>query len=65
MKCGGNIIFTISEGSIIKYLEPSLNLANKYVDSTYLKQTLELTRLRIESIFGKMPDKQEGLHKFF
>jgi len=65
LKCNGNIIFTISEGSIVKYLEPSLELARKYVESNYLKQILELTKLRVESIFGKMPDKQEGLHKFF
>jgi len=65
LKCNGRIIFTISEGSIVKYLEPSLVLADKYVDSPYLKQILELTKLRVEGIFGKMQDKQEGLHKFF
>ncbi len=65
LKCGGRIIYTVSQGSIVKYLEPSLELAAKYVDSPYLKQTLELTKLRIESIFGKAEEKQEGLAKFF
>ena len=64
-ECGGRIIFTISEGSIVKYLEPSLFLAEKYNLPTYLKQNLELTKQRIESVFGKEKDKQEGLVKWF
>jgi DNA polymerase II large subunit len=44
LKCGGKIIFTISEGSIVKYLEPALSLANYYNLSDYLKQTLEITK---------------------
>ncbi len=64
-KCQGKILFTISEGSIIKYLEISLKLAEKYNVSPYLKQNLELTKMRIESIFGREEDKQEGLVKWF
>ncbi len=64
-KCGGKILFTISEGSIVKYLEISLKLAEKYNVSSYLKQNLELTKMRIESIFGREVDKQEGLVKWF
>jgi len=64
-KCGGKLIFTISEGSVIKYLKPSLDLAEKYNLPMYLQQTLELTQKRIESVFGKDPEKQEGLGKWF
>ena len=64
-KCGGKIIFTISEGSIVKYLEPSISLANKYDVPAYLKQTLELTKRRIDDVFGKEKEKQEGLGKWF
>ncbi len=63
--CSGKILFTIAEGSIVKYLEPSLALAKKYNVSPYLKQTLEITKTRIESIFGKASEKQEGLGKWF
>ena len=63
--CGGKIIFTIAEGSVIKYYEPSMSLAEKYDLPTYLKQTLELTRARIESVFGKEKEKQEDLGKWF
>ena len=64
-KCGGKIIFTISEGSIVKYLEPSISLANKYNVPVYLKQTLELTQRRVDDVFGKEKEKQEGLGKWF
>jgi len=64
-KCGGRIIFTIAKGGIVKYLEPSLQLAQKYSLPPYLRQTLELTKRRIESVFGKDKDKQEGLQKWF
>jgi len=64
-KCGGRIIFTISEGSVIKYLEPSISLAKKYNIPAYLKQSLELLKRRIEDVFGKEKEKQEGLGKWF
>jgi len=65
LNCGGNIIFTISEGSIVKYLEPALSLTEKYDIPDYVKQGLELTKSYIESIFGKEKEKQEGLGKWF
>lgn len=64
-KCNGNLLFTVAEGGITKYLEPSLNLAKKYDVPTYLRQTLELTQKRVEAVFGKEHEKQEGLGKFF
>ena len=63
--CQGKIIFTINEGGIKKYLEPALDLANKYNLSVYLRQSLELTKRYIESIFGKEKEKQEALEKWF
>ena len=64
-KCKGRIIFTVSKGTIIKYLEPSLSIADKYNLPAYLKQTLELTKRRIEGVFGKEKEKQEGLGRWF
>ncbi len=64
-KCSGKIIFTIHEGGIKKYLEPALNLAEKYNLSPYIKQSLQLTKEYIDSIFGKELEKQEGLDKWF
>nr|MBI4156171.1 hypothetical protein [Candidatus Woesearchaeota archaeon] len=65
VKCKGRIIFTVSEGSIVKYLEPSIELAEKYDLPLYLKQTLELTKKRIESVFGKEKEVQRDLVKWF
>lgn len=63
--CGGKLVFTIAEGSVIKYLEPSISLAHKYNVPTYLKQTLELTKRRIEGVFGKEKEIQAGLGRWF
>jgi DNA polymerase II large subunit len=64
-KCGGRLIFTIAEGSIMKYMQPALDLANKYNVSKYLLESLELTQMYIESIFGREKEKQEALGKWF
>ena len=64
-KCNGKIIFTVSQGSIIKYLEPSLSLAKKYNLPSYVRQNLELTKLRVELFFGKEEEKQIGLTTWF
>ncbi len=64
-KCGGKIIFTIHEGSVVKYVAPAMDLAEKYNLPKYLKQTLILTQNRIESVFGKDSERQEGLQKWF
>ena len=63
--CGGKIIFTISQGSVVKYLEPAISLGEKYEVSVYLKQTLELLRRMIDEVFGKDPEKQMGLGSWF
>ncbi len=64
-KCGGKIIFTIHEGGIKKYMELATELANKYDLSPYLKQSLDLTKRYIDSVFGKEAEKQEALQKWF
>ena len=63
--CGGKILFTISEGSIVKYLEPSLSLARQFDVGPYLRQTLDLLKDRIEGLFGKEKERQEGLGAWF
>ena len=64
-KCNGKILFTISEGSIVKYLEPALELANNFAVPPYTKQGLELAKIYIQSIFGKEETKQIELKKWF
>ena len=64
-KCGKRIIFTISEGSILKYMQKSLDLAREYDVGAYIIENLELTEMYIQSIFGKEKEKQEALKKWF
>ena len=64
-KCGGKIMFTVSHGSVIKYMQASLDLAKKFNVSSYLLECLELTERDIAAIFGKEKEKQEHLSKWF
>jgi DNA polymerase II large subunit len=64
-KCQGKIIFTISEGSIVKYLEPAKSLAEAYNLSPYLKESIEILDRRIIEVFGKDKEKQLGLGAWF
>ncbi len=64
-KCSGKLIFTISEGSIVKYLEPSISLAKAFGCDDYLKDSLQLIKFRLETMFGKDKEKQMGLGAWF
>ncbi|MGC8478749.1 MAG: DNA polymerase II large subunit [Candidatus Micrarchaeia archaeon] len=66
-KCGGKLVLTISKGGIIKYLDMARGIADRYNLDTYLKQTLELVKKEIETVFGGGVDsetKQINLAKF-
>ncbi len=63
-QCGGRLVFTVTEGSVTKYLGPSLKLAEKYDFSPYLKQTLELVKAQVDQVFGREKEKQVGLGSF-
>ncbi|MEK6859922.1 MAG: DNA polymerase II large subunit [Nanoarchaeota archaeon] len=64
--CGNpKLIFTISYGSIVKYLEPALDLVKNFNVPAYIKQDLELTKKYIESIFGKDTEKQQNIGQWF
>ncbi len=65
LKCNGKLLFTVAEGFVSKYLDISLNIANKYNLPPYLKQNLYITKKRIEALFGKEKDKQKELIKWF
>lgn len=65
LKCKGRLVFTVSEGNIVKYIEPMMSLAKKYEVSPYLIQTIELLQRRVEGVFGKEKDKQSGLGAWF
>ncbi len=63
-ECGGKLIFTISEGSVVKYLGACIMLCEKYNFSPYLKQTIDMLRINVDNFFGKEKEKQVGLAGF-
>ncbi len=64
IKCGGKLVLTVTEGSIMKYLPHSLSLAEKYDLDPYIKEQLQILKRRIELLFGKEPTKQVSLNQF-
>ncbi len=60
----GNIIFTISQGSVVKYMQMSLDLCEQYDFSPYLKETIFMLKTNIDVVFGREKDKQVGLGEF-
>ena len=47
-KCGGKLVFTIAEGTVKKYLEPSMKLVNHEGVPNYMRQTMKLLKQRID-----------------
>ena len=65
VNCGKQkVIYTISEGSVKKYLEPTLQLIEIEGTSEYLRESIALFNSRVESVFGKDATKQLGLGGF-
>ena len=62
--CNGNIIPTVHEGSVKKYLEVSRAMVKKYKVSEYCRQRVEVLDLAIESTFGEEKQEQLGLADF-
>jgi DNA polymerase II large subunit len=62
--CNGNIIPTVHEGSVKKYLEMSREMCRKYKVSEYTKQRVEVIDLAITSTFGEEKQLQLGLADF-
>jgi DNA polymerase II large subunit len=63
-KCNGNIIATVHEGSVKKYLTMSQDICANYKVSEYTRQRVEVLVMAIESTFGNTGDQQMGLADF-
>jgi DNA polymerase II large subunit len=63
-RCGGNIIPTVHEGSVKKYLEVSRSICERYKVSEYTKQRVMVLDRAIDSTFGEEKDTQLGLADF-
>ncbi len=63
-RCGGNVIATVHEGSVKKYLEMSRTICETYRISEYTRQRVEVLSMQIESTFGQPHGQQMGLADF-
>ncbi|MHA1794248.1 MAG: DNA polymerase II large subunit [Promethearchaeota archaeon] len=66
LKCGQkNLVLTVSPGSIKKYLDLAVKMANKYHLSEYMRQRIEIMAYKVESTIFNGKKKQLSLSEFF
>jgi DNA polymerase II large subunit len=63
-ECGGRVNLTVHEGSVNKYMDTAIEVAEEYGAREYTKQRLELLDRRLESIFENDKNKQSGIADF-
>ncbi len=64
-KCeGGNIILTIAQGSVRKYLNIAKEMIHSYNLSDYLKQRILLAETEIDAVFPPEKQTQKSLFEF-
>ncbi|MCL2550074.1 MAG: DNA polymerase II large subunit [Methanimicrococcus sp.] len=64
-KCnGGNIVLTVHEGAVRKYVEVSKEVAVKYGVSTYTRERIELLEKEIRDTFENQKIKKTSLSDF-
>ena len=64
LKCEGNVILTIAQGSVRKYLEIAKNIIHTYNLSEYLKQRIRLAETEIDAVFPPEKQTQKSLFEF-
>ncbi|PSQ33335.1 DNA polymerase II large subunit, partial [Halobacteriales archaeon SW_12_69_24] len=62
--CGGDVNLTVHEGSVDKYMDTALRVAEEYDCREYTKQRLRILERAIESIFEDDTNKQSGIGDF-
>ena len=63
-ECGGDINLTVHEGSVNKYMETAIHVAEEFGADDYTKQRLQILEKRIERIFENDNNKQSGIADF-
>ncbi len=62
--CGGDVTLTVHEGSVTKYLDTAIRVAEEYGARDYTKQRLEVLERSIERTFEDDTNKQSGIADF-
>ncbi len=63
-ECGGDINLTVHEGSVNKYMDTAIHVADEFGADDYTKQRLQILEKRIERIFENDNNKQSGIADF-
>jgi DNA polymerase II large subunit len=63
-ECGGRVNLTVHQGSVNKYMETAIQVAEKYDCREYTKQRLALLDTKLESIFENDKNKQGSIADF-
>jgi DNA polymerase II large subunit len=63
-ECGGRMTLTVHEGSVNKYMDTALRVAEEFGARDYTKQRLKILEKRIERIFENDKNKQSGIADF-
>ena len=62
--CGGNVTLTVHEGSVTKYLDTAITIAEEYEVREYTQQRLEVLKRSIDRIFEDDTNRQTGIADF-
>ncbi|WP_318567945.1 DNA polymerase II large subunit [Salinigranum marinum] len=63
-ECGGRVNLTVHRGSVNKYMETAIRVADEYDCRDYTKQRLEVLEKSLESVFENDKNKQSGIADF-
>ncbi|MDR9429200.1 MAG: DNA polymerase II large subunit [Natronomonas sp.] len=63
-ECGGRVNLTVHEGSVKKYIDTAIQVAEEYGCREYTKQRLQILDRAVESVFEDDTNKQSGIADF-
>jgi len=63
-ECGGRVNLTVHEGSVNKYMDTAIAVADRFGCREYTKQRLRILERSLESIFENDKNKQSGIADF-
>ena len=63
-ECGGRVNLTVHEGSVNKYIDTAIRVAEEFGCREYTKQRLEVLERSLESVFENDHNKQSGFADF-
>jgi DNA polymerase II large subunit len=63
-ECGGRVNLTVHEGSVNKYIDTAIRVADEFGARDYTKQRLQILERKIESVFQNDHNKQSGIADF-